>query len=455
MRVPAVNRAHALQDIQRNLLEIGRLQEKVASGMRVNRASDDPSALVISERLRAQLAGLSQSEENVSRSLNTLNTAEGALGEASDLLRRGQALALEAAGASSDEERTALQGELDGIVGGLRRLGNGTQFAGRNLVDGSQGFSIQDADAAFAGIQVDRTGAGFVPGTVSVEVAASASQAQAGGVLAASQAGDAQFEVSGAQGSAVIQVSAGATRQQVADAINASSAQTGVQADATTGEIRSVGVGSESFARIRNLSGSLTGITEGQTSGADARALVNGQAATARGDVLTVGGGDFDARITLDAGTAAGTYTFRVAGGGFAIPDGGDGTVSVGLPSLLPSDLGRSVSPTGLESTVTGGPNSLLTNPEGAAAAFAAAADDVTRARGRLGAVQTDYLGSIANNLQVAFENIAAADSRIRDTDFAATLADLAKERIKAQAGISVLAQSRRLEAGNVLRLLG
>lgn len=454
MRITQIGSVSSLRDIQRNLIEIGRLQENVSSGLKINRASDGAASLAISEKLRAQLAGLSQAEENISRGMNVLNTAEGGLSQIGDLLRRGQALALEAEGAFSGEERQAVQGEMDSLVAGIRRIGSTTGFAGQNLLNGAQDFTVQNADAAFGQIQVSRAGAGVVPGPVTVNVAASATRGQAVGAIAAAQAGDVRVEIRGALGTARLDFSDGATRQDIADAINGVTDQTGVQADAATGAITAIDVGSANFVEIRNLSGALTGVTEGRVAGTDVQATVNGQAAAAQGNALTVGGGGLVARISLDAGTGPGAYGFLLGGGGFRVQTGGSAEL-LGIPSVLPPGLGRSVSPSGLESVVSGGANSLANNPAGAAAVFGAALGDLGRIRGQLGAAQSDFLTPLSNSLQVTFENLSATESGIRDTDFAKTLSELASRRILAQAGVSVLAQSQRLSGEGVLRLLG
>ena len=60
--------------------------ERLSTGFRINRASDDPAGLVISEKLRSQINGLHQAMENTQNDMNLVNTAEGALQEISDIL---------------------------------------------------------------------------------------------------------------------------------------------------------------------------------------------------------------------------------------------------------------------------------------------------------------------------------------------------------------------------------
>ncbi len=455
-QVPAIG---TLRELQKSFLDVQRLNERLSSGSKINRASDAPAALVLSERFRAQLAEFSQAGESLARTGSVLNTADGAFAQAGDLLVRGRALAVEAANAQSPEELQALQGEANGILDGLRRIGASTSFGGQKLTDGSQAFTVQNADPAFSDIQVQQTRGGFAPGGVNVTVTAAASQGQLGGAIAANQVGDAQITVRGASGTVVLDLAAGSTRAEVAAAINGVTDQTGVQADAVTGEIQASAVGSANFAEVRNLSGTLTGVAgtvEGLAHGTDVQAQVGGVQVTAQGNVIQAHTGDLDARITLADGTGAGSYAFQVTGGGYRFQAGQDAAAggSFSIPSILPSDLGRGASPAGLESVGTGGANSLLNNPEGAGRVFEAALDDLTRARGHLGALQKNTFESLSNSFAVSYENIAAANSQIRDTDFAQTLAELSSARIRSQAGIFMLQQSN-LDAGSVLRLLG
>ncbi|HLJ55395.1 MAG TPA: flagellin, partial [Chthonomonadaceae bacterium] len=71
--------------------------QKLSSGLRINSASDDPSGLIISEGLRAQVDGINQAISNSQEASNVIKTAEGALSTVSDLLRNVRTLAVHAA----------------------------------------------------------------------------------------------------------------------------------------------------------------------------------------------------------------------------------------------------------------------------------------------------------------------------------------------------------------------
>ena len=104
---------------QRNLgasaMSMGKSIEKLSSGLRINRAADDASGLVISQKLRAQTSGLRQATRNAQDGISVVQTAEGALNEVHSMLNRMRDLAVQAAntGANDATARGAAQQELD------------------------------------------------------------------------------------------------------------------------------------------------------------------------------------------------------------------------------------------------------------------------------------------------------------------------------------------------------
>ena len=85
--------------------------------------------------------------------------------------------------------------------------------------------------------------------------------------------------------------------------------------------------------------------------------------------------------------------------------------------------------------------------------AFDTALDSVNSNRSKFGAVQNRLMASL-RNMEIYTENLQAAESRIRDADYAYETSEMAKNQILQQAGISVLAQAKQVNQG-VLSLLG
>ena len=105
-----INHNIAALDAQRNLSlttrALARSMEKLSSGYRINRASDDPAGLVISEQFRAQIAGLGRAISNSEGSINMIQTAEGALNEINNLLVSMRELAIHAANEGFNDTRS-------------------------------------------------------------------------------------------------------------------------------------------------------------------------------------------------------------------------------------------------------------------------------------------------------------------------------------------------------------
>ncbi len=112
--------------------------EKLASGLRINRAADDAAGLVISERMRAQISGLDQAVRNTNDAINLVKTAEGSLAEVHDLLRSMRDLAVHAASTGTNaESKDADQQQWNSAIDSIQRIANTTTFNGKKLLEGT------------------------------------------------------------------------------------------------------------------------------------------------------------------------------------------------------------------------------------------------------------------------------------------------------------------------------
>jgi len=109
--------------------------EKLASGVRINRAADDAAGLVISEDLRTNISGLTRAVKNTSDGISVLQIAEGSLNEVHNMLRRMRDLAIQAAntGANDQVSRNAAQAEVVQLLAQADRIGAQTRFGGLTL----------------------------------------------------------------------------------------------------------------------------------------------------------------------------------------------------------------------------------------------------------------------------------------------------------------------------------
>lgn len=120
--------------------------ERLSSGQRINRASDDAAGLGISENLKADIRSLAQAQRNANDGISMTQVAEGAMNEMQGIVGRMRELAVQASnGTLGDDERGYIQTEFDQLVEEIDRISNVTEFNGTNLLDGTaaSGLSMQ------------------------------------------------------------------------------------------------------------------------------------------------------------------------------------------------------------------------------------------------------------------------------------------------------------------------
>ena len=113
--------------------------EKLSSGYKINRASDDAAGLSISEKMRAQIRGLSQGVENTQDGVSLCQVADGALAEVNDMLHRITELSVQAAnGTNTPQERQSIQREIRSLMSEIDRIGDTTEFNDQPVFKGSE-----------------------------------------------------------------------------------------------------------------------------------------------------------------------------------------------------------------------------------------------------------------------------------------------------------------------------
>jgi len=112
--------------------------ERISSGIRINRGSDDAAGLAISEGLRSDIRALRQAIRNANDGVSLINVTEGALNEQSGILIRLRELASQAAtGTVGSTERATIQLEFSALRNELDRIAQTTEFNGQKLIEGS------------------------------------------------------------------------------------------------------------------------------------------------------------------------------------------------------------------------------------------------------------------------------------------------------------------------------
>lgn len=140
----------------------GKALTKIASGKRINRASDDAAGLAMAKTLESQNRALTMQIANRQDEISLLQTAEGALSSTNDMLQRMNELAVQSANDTlTDSDRQAIQREVEQLSQQINQTANNTSFNSRPLLDGTlnlqlqngQSFSIPAMNASGLGIQ--------------------------------------------------------------------------------------------------------------------------------------------------------------------------------------------------------------------------------------------------------------------------------------------------------------
>jgi flagellin len=507
--VAALN-AHA--NSQMNNRALNDSLEKLSSGLRINKAADDASGMAIADSLRGQANSLGQAIKNANDGIGIIQTADKAMDEQIKILDTIKTKATQAAqdGQTADT-RKALQQDITKLMEELDNIAGTTSFNGKQLLSGqftNQEFQIgaysnTTVKASIGATSSDKIGSTrFETGAVSQSVVS----AKADGLAKVSM----KFvSVNGKDNiqleSVTISTSAGTGLGVLAETINKNSDKTGVRASwqvQGTGDTH-VASGSLKALQINGVTiGDLT-VQENDKDGA----LVN--AINAVKDRTGVEASiDEQGRLNLTS-TDGRAISIAASGGAAAILGNGSfGTVSknggdegtdviVGRLTLTRLDArdikvsGTNISKIGMASaqnvaqktinlrTIKGSFSKDQTSAMGANANSAIAVDHanglgsgVTSLRGAmavmdiaesaqkmldkirsdLGSVQ-NQLTSTINNISVTQVNVSAAESQIRDVDFAAESANFNKHNLLAQSGSYAMSQANAVQQ-NVMRLL-
>src|SRR4051812_897213 len=132
--------------------KLAKSMERLSSGYRINRAADDAAGLAISEKLRAQIGGIDQSERNAQDAVSLVQTAEGSLNEVHSMLQRVRDLAVQYKnGSLSTSDQNAIVSEVSQLQSEIQRIGTTAEFNNIKLLNGQVTVTFQigakDGDA--------------------------------------------------------------------------------------------------------------------------------------------------------------------------------------------------------------------------------------------------------------------------------------------------------------------
>ncbi len=465
---------------------------RLSTGLRINSGRDDPAGLIASETLRSAKVAINAAIENANRADSIVSVAEGGLQEVNALLLEIEGLVDRTANTAglSDAEIKANQLQLDAILQSIDRIANSTAFGDKKLLNGNFGFTT-------SGVGIDeptgstenhianlRINSAKIPeGTFRQVVFQRVASSQYASVSAsidtasttATLSAAVTIEVAGNFGSELFSFASGTTRAQIVDAINSSTQLTGVSAYADSGGqgvvFTSTGYGDSSFVSVSRVDGGtqatfdVQGDTTSKQFGADGTITVNGATASVDGLDITVRSGSLSLDATLTAEFAGGGIqttqsSFEVTGGGAIFSIGPElgllAQEAIGVDSVTAANLGNGATDVGFLSSLNSGQTNNLESKNFAQTQriVRAAIDHISSLRGRIGAFQRNTLQTTVNSLGVALENITAAESAIRDADFAVETSALTRAQILVNSSTATL-QLANAAPQNALSLLG
>jgi flagellin len=459
---------------QRNLLhsssKLAKSFQRLSSGLRINTAGDDAAGLSISERFTSQIRGLNQSVRNANDAISLVQVAEGALQETTAVLQRIRELSVQAASdVNTENDREALQDEVEQLQQELQRIGNTTTFNGQKLLDGTftdkffhvgMNFRetvrvrVRDARAEILGRWAVQTGVmvttnGLASGDVLIN----------GVTVRATRIEDDSLSTTLQTASAIAK----------AAAINDSTSFTGVSAIVlATERVGQAAVGGGTLDEASNITingRTITGLTVAADDANDA--------------LIRAINAEVDYTGVLASRDENGFIQLKAEDGrNIELSFNGNGSAISGLNIAAAGEVARGrlelnsenqYQLTGANEGYIGFVDNALIGVNSAQAVLTAdvstrdganqallimdrALKQVTKDRAELGAIQ-NRLDSTISNLTTVAENATGARSRILDADFAVESAQLARNQILQQAGTSILAQANS-SSQQVLSLL-
>jgi flagellin len=335
----------------------GKSMEKLSSGLRINRAGDDAAGLAISEKMRSQVRGLEQASRNAQDGISMIQTAEGALNETHSILQRMRELSVQASNdTNTADDREAIGDELVQLKDEINRISDTTAFNGKKLLNGDLATSQDATSTAKTGVAL---GAALIS----------------------------NVDVSGAKANETYTFSYSAGDLTLTRSSD-NAAQTISIADADFDD-------NEQVLSFNTLGVSL------KVTGDDTAANIGG--------ALDNSGTGFTVKTTAGSSSAE----FLIGSNG-----GADETLSVNFKKMHSSTLG-SGGGNDLSDKIT---NNTAVDTKAKAEALIKVVDDaigqVSSQRSSLGAAQ-NRLEHTINNLGTSSENLTAAESRVRDVDYA------------------------------------
>lgn len=412
--------------------------ERLSSGYKINKASDDSSGMAISNKMRVQIRALDQASRNAEDGQCIIQTAEGALSEIEALIQRMRELAVQAANdVYTVEDRDAAQQEINQLMDEVDRIASTTEFNGHGLLDGSCTRVVTFSENGFSSLSISE---GVDAGDYQVEVTGLAEPAKAAIAYDIPAEGINTIKIN----DVTISIESTDTMEDVDGRIISICDKLGIDAIGGGGtfDLETRATGTDRFIKVQEAGQSTGSVSRGK----DAEvSLIDGFSNSAvvicDGNNVTIeDASGFKMQFAIEE-SAKLNQTVDVT-----VYDTGSMQIQIGANEHQDISIDfMEVSCRTLKFRESDGTSLLnVCSQEGASRAITAFDDairSVSNSRTQLGAYE-NRLESTISSLDVSSENMTDSMSRIMDTDMAAAMTDYTQESVLSQAATAMLAQA-------------
>lgn len=435
--------------------------ERLSSGYRINRAADDAAGLAISEKMKTQIAGLEQAARNAADGISVIQTAEGALDEVEAMLQRMRELSVQAAnGVNTDEDRSAIQDEIDQLNEEITRVSDTTEFNTKKLLNGTVDRRSYSDNEKIQLISLSDS-VSITEYSLEVITAPQPAQVKMDEIQVADTARNAALGTGYAGKISInekeIEITEDDTITTIYEKLREAGSNVGVnvfpsvenaagEAETTTiaaaefilFESKDLGddASIEIYCNNEKLANALGFESGRKGAGMDAVVeLGDGFASTATvsidGDYVTVTDvDDFKMKFKVDAAAEATVTVLKAGPMDLQIGANEGQTMEVRIPKVDTHTLGTAVVNVNTQESA-----------QKAITIFENAINEVSSIRAKLGAYQNRLEHSI-NSLNISAENLTEALSRVEDVDMAKEMVTYTQQQVLSQSGNAMLAQA-------------
>ncbi|MEG1947605.1 MAG: flagellin [Lachnospiraceae bacterium] len=428
--------------------------ERLSSGLRINRASDDAAGMAIATKMNAQIKGLDQASRNALDGVSVINTVDGTLGEVTSMLQRMRELSVQAASDTNTKtDVVAVQREITSLRDEIDRVSKDTEYNTKPLLDGSLDQRVYANSRGITRIEIsDSVEVDTYKFTIPAGGSASQATVNGASVSSTASAPEGTIVINGVS----VKVEAGESFDMVYAKLR-DTAETG-EVDLQVSRDTAAGTAALKFVSERYGDGVEMNVTCSNAQLATYLGIPMANHAIGEDVQITRAGGvdGFSDQVTMltDGRNVKVTDRngFEI---NFEVSEGTEGNIELEVTDIgtmrlqiganenqcmnvrIPEISSRSLYIDDADVTT-------VTGADRAISSFDDALSKVSQVRARIGAYQ-NRLDSAVKSLDDTGENMTAAISRIEDIDMAKEMSEYTKYNVLSQAATSVLSQANDL----------